>query len=1115
MRRERSRGGIGLTVALLLAAVLGSLGALVPIGVPPIDASTGDLGGYTVAQLAQQPHSQGKGQGSAVAVAGGIAAVSNGGTDSEGTDDGNANVYIYAEDHPTPGAWGLAATLSRSSADGNGSHRWGQVLTLAETPSGTVLAVGDPDWNCSDVTGDTADNCTGQVVLFTMGADATSWTYWHTMTPDFDYEKNNLGSALALEGSWLVAGAPGEHLGDIYDGQDYPSAPYVEIWDLSEGPSGTPTKVFKKRTWDFKQPLLGALFSQLGAAVTIDGDYAFFGAPYGQNAGDGVVCTAQYYAKGTDSAGNPNQPAWHTITPCLAAEGYGSFGAALAFSQESMMLAVGAPTADDNSGSSGAVVMYDVVPGLAPSCANFSDGCLSLETTGFGDGALLGTALAMSEDGAVLVAGAPGADDAAGAVAVYERELSDPPDLIDSYAMAGTFDAEAYRQDGAAFGSAVALGAGTTAGEQLALFGAPQQSNPDPPKSTGFAYVYTTTADTAMGMAVTADQKLVDNVDGATVTLTATLTNGPSSEALGLTTSAVASGPGTVASLSIAATGGYAPAGFWDCPAFVFTCTASAPYPAGAATTFTITITLDGPNLTLPGIYDVWAQARWTNPGVGALVTGSDFIIVGQPAPPGAATLTAAPASAATVIPGTDAVFDVVLTNAGLVPLQSPSVSVVADVPLWQLPVAVTLTTAAAGWTCSTSVCVGPTTWQPGSPVTFEATAPVPMTSAVALGGTTALDLDASANWQNSISGLEGTEAATSAQVGSPLVITQDTPASVDLGEPAVVTLELTNTSAQTLTGLAVAFNVEPPYGPADVTTSTTGPTAFDCPSPLTIPGDGVVQDYTCATPPGGNSLPPGSSTTIELSVVFANFGDQPGRSYVAGFNFMPTVSGPVAIDYSWFGSTMDVRAGSSDTAISAALVSPAPEPGGTATISVTGSNHGPSVAPRPTYRFRPAGPVSLRTLRLPDGSTFGLSTVPTDDAAASEPAWTCRWDGSDAVCTGQRSAHPGETHQIEAQIDVSADAIAGSSGSLSMSIESIADETDPSNNQVAVSVPIRAPVAGSATTTATTTVTSAGTLPVSGADLHTWLLAAVLLVGTGSLVLISTRRRGGPSPEH
>lgn len=772
-------------VASVLAPPLGDVAAAVGGGSPVPVAAPGALGGFELTQLAQQSHSDGKGQGSAIAVADGIAVVSNGGSSSDGLKDDTAAVYVYAENSPSPGAWGLVQTLTACSASDSsscsGSHRWGQVLDF----DGTTLAVGDPTEDCSDDTGDVFDNCKGQVMVFTVDStDPSSWTHVTTISPEQPNELNNLGSAVSVSGNWLAIGAPGAHEGWP---ASFPSVEYVEIWDLAPSGGGKPQKVFKKRAWDFQFPPLDALAVELGASVAIDGDWAFFGAPASDEPGGGSVCVAHYTSKGTDSAGNPNPAAWHTVAPCITSEGQGDWGRAVAYSDTTGVLAIGAPTTGTQTGDPpGAVVLYTTQNGTSLECLQpVGTSCDQLDTTGFPDGDLLGTSLRFSPNGDVLLAGAPGPSSDPGVVAVYEQALPWTDGSFPSWGLAGTVDAGTDQQDGASFGAAVGIGSGANPGEVLVAVGAPDQSNPDPPQSTGFAYVFTAVGNAVFGLSApdTGGDPLVA-APGETVTITSTLTNDSPNEALGVTVApGLFAGPGVDVPTAITPIAGYAPAGFWSCTD-TLTCAATGLYPAGASTTFSVTLDIPDEQ-TAVGRWEVLLWAWWDNPTIGGSVTASTWFLVGSPVEVGSVDLSVAQAPPQGVLlPGVPGAFEATVTNTATLPLSDPVVSlspVVSepgdDLDLLAPGPTSRLGTVAPGWTCLGPTCRYDGNLLPGAEVTFDGLVTFSAGDGNSpFGATMPFAVEVSASWQNGPGGVTTATASTDASVGSPVALTTTQP---------------------------------------------------------------------------------------------------------------------------------------------------------------------------------------------------------------------------------------------------------------------------------------------------------------------------------------------------
>ncbi|MCC5951346.1 MAG: hypothetical protein JJU45_04555 [Acidimicrobiia bacterium] len=1109
-----------MAIAALLAVLALLVGgrAVAPSGATPLDEDT-----LVVTRLAQQSHGDGKGQGSAVAVAGGVVAVSNGGSDPEGFSDDAAQVYIYAEDYPVPGAWGLATTLNRQSADGKGSHRWGQSIAL----SGTTLAVGDPDEDCSDVTGDTADNCKGQVVLFTMGDDPTDWTYWASISPDQANERNNLGSSVALDGDWLVIGAPGTHLGDVFEGPPslWPSAPYVEIWDLSAGPGTAPTKAYKERSFGFHLGVIGATGSELGKVVAIDGDYAFFGAPHSDQSSQGKLCSAQYYSKGTDSSGNPNAPAWHTVHPCISGQAETPWPLAIAVSTAGGQVALSAPNEPTSPGggdTTGVVFMYDLQPGAAPTCANpfASDPatCLALQSGGVDSGALLGTSLAFSNGGSYLFAGAPGAASGVGEVVVYDKALTSPPNEINSYGVRGSFQNSAdYRAAGSQFAATAAVGSGASPGEQVAVFGAPQQSNPDPPKSTGFAYVFEGILPAQLGLSVTAAQEVIPAVEGQTGTFTAELSNSSGADASGVKLVANLTGPGIPGLQSIVPTGGFQPDGFWDCFADEPLCEATGDFPTGETTTFQITVDMLSPNLTLPGLYDMVITATWDNPSIGATVTAATGVLVGDAA--GKATLSATSADDGVVPPGGAASFDLAVGNDGAVPLQSPYVTATGqiNVPYQGDPLVVplVLTTTEPGWSCATTACTGPATMAAGQTVPITATAVVPsLEPAPGLLSidTYDLDVDVEVTWRNSPTGVAGIDTTTGTTVGNPWRIEPASSGEFYVEEEGFVSLVITNVGTTTIAGVQISADVYAPGDPVVVDPRVAGASTGQCTAVFPTP-----QRFDVPACPGapGAVVAPGENLQMAIDIAMGPLA--PGTT--------PEVNG--SFDVSWLQPTavgipgIPVNAPVSvtaDTTVAAELSSPPPAPGEEATIDVVATNVGPSPVPAPTVHLRASDGLQVLAAELADGTRVPVEPGPVDRNEPIADGWRCSVVDDGVACTTPAHLRAGGTHAMTLHLATAATARPGTEETVVLTFTGGHDEIDPSTSTVTVSVPVTdgpeaagpssagAPPAGA---TPARAVASSGRLPRTGLAVGgVVILGALLALGGAALVRGSRESR-------
>ncbi|MCB1260177.1 MAG: hypothetical protein KDB33_07285 [Acidimicrobiales bacterium] len=638
----------------------------------PVDAPAAYPSSFVLTQAAEGTQTGDNGQGSAITISNGVAAVSSGG----------GSVYVYSID-PLGGTWTLQTTLTKDSPSGTGkgSHLWGTSLAF----NGEVLAVGDPDENC-DIDG----RCSGQVVLYLMGADPATWTYWATVDSVDPLSQNKIGSSVAVSQNWLIAGAPSDSpptplclTGDIkHCGSDE----YFEIWDISNT-SSAPTKAYHARRRNFVSGLGG----EFGHAVAI-GEYpdgsatAFITQP-----GEQSICYVNYYAKGSESS-----PSWHEddATPCSVTpellSAHPSFGTSVAFSSESGTLLVG----DPNNGSGKVWVYRPTVNGLGASQVSLTP------PTGVSSSAKFGQSVAMSPGSSFAVIGMPG--EAAGEA--FGFASNDGGQTFAPFPDVATFLPSGSAASGSAFGSAVAVDNARTTTQDFTIgVGAPKQDGTNGQK--GYAYFFSLLGAATLSMTVDSPLPVPVVAPGGVVSVTFTLTNESQVAASNLVVTNTQDAYDVVSgSTSWEATSGWGIGSDWTCASGADppTCT-TASFPPGASTTFTASYTLGPAPVPFPAAQHLLtdlAYASWDNPPLGSVSASTSFFV----GPPADATIDVAlvsPAPPAIATFGEPITFDVTVHNTSGSPMLDAVVSTTTPEYANVGGTTLALSTATPGWNCT------------------------------------------------------------------------------------------------------------------------------------------------------------------------------------------------------------------------------------------------------------------------------------------------------------------------------------------------------------------------------------------------------------------------------
>jgi hypothetical protein len=303
--------------------------------------------------------------GAAVAVAGDLLAIGAPGDDTLGPDAGA--VHLYRRSLEGPGLWELVKTIT--APDGAEGDAFGSSVAVKSN----VLFAGAP----GDDDGASVD--VGAVRLFERNAGGSdNWGESAVFRPDAPAGGERLGAALAMEGQYLVAGAPG---------------------DPAAGSSGFAVVYRSTNDWNPVSTIESATpqpGDEFGASVAIAGDLVVVGAPgFDGDAGSDVGSASAF---GRNVGGQYNFGLLAAPAPSAPQPG-ARFGAAVATT--GLLVHVGVP---GPAGSPGVVEVLGRDEGGA-------DAFGRLTTLTAPDGATegeLGSAVAASQT-SVLV-GAPAAD---------------------------------------------------------------------------------------------------------------------------------------------------------------------------------------------------------------------------------------------------------------------------------------------------------------------------------------------------------------------------------------------------------------------------------------------------------------------------------------------------------------------------------------------------------------------------------------------------------------------------------------------------------------------------------------------------------------------------------
>lgn len=215
---------------------------------------------HQVIKLVPDADNTGDQFGRAVAIDGQYIVVGAQWDDDAGNDRGAAYVFRRTPEGATP--WSRDAKLTAD--DGAFRDFFGQTVAIA----GTRVAVGAPE----DTTDENGSD-SGSVYVFERNAGTGAWIQVDKLIADDGQPNDIFASALALDGNWLIAGAP-EH---NPDGINNAGAAYVF---QRSGATGAWSQVDKLIADDADAS------DEFGYAVALAGATAVVGAPFDDDSGN-------------------------------------------------------------------------------------------------------------------------------------------------------------------------------------------------------------------------------------------------------------------------------------------------------------------------------------------------------------------------------------------------------------------------------------------------------------------------------------------------------------------------------------------------------------------------------------------------------------------------------------------------------------------------------------------------------------------------------------------------------------------------------------------------------------------------------------------------------------
>ncbi|MDX1665044.1 MAG: FG-GAP repeat protein, partial [Candidatus Promineifilaceae bacterium] len=334
--------------------------------------------------------------GAAVAIDGDTVLVGATGADVGGeTNQGAA--YLFQKDHGGADQWSEVAKLTDTG--GGSFDNFGDSLAV----QGDDLFVGAKDADVGSSRG------RGTVFLFRPDqAIPGAWALADELVDPNGRENDSFGSALAVAGAWLVAGAERADVSGLYQND---GAALLFRKDAASG------------DWLFFKRLSAsdaAGSDRFGASVALDGQRVLVGAPAASHNGEMLAGKAYLFERDLGGADN-----WGEIRLLAADDGsaFDHFGASVAIGAATAY--VGASSGDITIGDEGAVYTFERDAGGADNWGQAT----KLAATDGQSGDLFGRTLALQEG--TLLAGANNA--AGGAGRAYAFTKAAPPESVSAF----------------------------------------------------------------------------------------------------------------------------------------------------------------------------------------------------------------------------------------------------------------------------------------------------------------------------------------------------------------------------------------------------------------------------------------------------------------------------------------------------------------------------------------------------------------------------------------------------------------------------------------------------------------------------------------------------------
>jgi hypothetical protein len=345
-------------------------------------------------------------------------------SDDDGADASGA-AYIFSRSGT---AWSLQAYVKASDTRMNDG--FGTTVSV----SGETVVIGSPghDGYPSWVNAQNPYGSSNSGAAYVFKRTGAVWSQQALLKPINGYQEFAFGSSVAISGSSIVVGSPGEKYGGTGINPPAPSWP-------SRNQSGAAYVFVEDQTGWTEQVYLKApnpsAFDQFGASVAIDGDRVVVGAPREQGSGAGVNPPDDNMLQRAGAAYvfSRSGTTW-AVEAYLKASNPGAedeFGKSVAISGTAVV--VGAPgedgsgtgvnpVPDENAERAGAAYLFDLIAGNWTPLAYFKGANGDKEdylgnSVAVSDGTVIGGA--MGEDSSSSGVNVPGPEESASSGAAY------------------------------------------------------------------------------------------------------------------------------------------------------------------------------------------------------------------------------------------------------------------------------------------------------------------------------------------------------------------------------------------------------------------------------------------------------------------------------------------------------------------------------------------------------------------------------------------------------------------------------------------------------------------------------------------------------------------------